>query len=87
MKKIAILALVAMISATGAVAADDERAADETKEKKICRSEKMTGSLTRVKRICMTEREWRELAANTKRSIDDLDNPIASGQGQAGGAN
>ena len=84
MKKTGLVAIAALMAATCAMAA--EPAADEAKaEKKICRSENMTGSRTKVTKICMTAAEWRELSNNTKRNIDKLGNPVASGQGQAGG--
>jgi hypothetical protein len=34
----------------------------------------MTGSLTRRTRICMTEGEWRELAARTNRGVSERHN-------------
>jgi hypothetical protein len=40
-------------------------------EKKICRSEKMTGSLTRVRRICLTARQWDDLRLRTKHSFEE----------------
>jgi hypothetical protein len=81
MQKTILFAMAALVTATGALAA--EPAPQEAKaEKKICRSENMTGSRTRVTKICMTEREWRELSTNTKQNIDKLGNPVASGQTQ-----
>ena len=59
----------------GAVAAvPPERPAEaETKpERKICRTERATGSLTRRTRICLTEAEWRVLHSRTKRGLDDF---------------
>jgi hypothetical protein len=46
--------------------------AAEQKEKKICRTERATGSLTRRTRICMTEAQWREVNADTRRGMDDM---------------
>jgi hypothetical protein len=46
-------------------------AAPAQKEKKICRNETVTGSLVAKRRICMTAAEWQELAAKTKKNIDD----------------
>ena len=47
-------------------------AVEAPQEKRVCRNEKITGSLTRVRRICMTQREWDGLAANTRRDVDTL---------------
>jgi len=82
MKKLAILGATALavggIAATGTMAAAPaaEAEADEAsqKEKKICRVSKMTGSLTRRTRICLTEAEWRELAARTNRGVGEMQN-------------
>ena len=53
------------------------------KEKKICRTEKMTGSLTRVRRTCMTQSEWDELAAATKKDVDRYTNDANGRQAPA----
>jgi hypothetical protein len=55
-----------------------------TDEKKICRTEKMTGSLTRVRRICLTAKEWDDLRHRTQQSFQDKVNG-ASGGCMAGG--
>ena len=41
-------------------------------EKKICRTEKATGSLTRRNRICLTQAQWREVYDRTRRGVGDL---------------
>jgi hypothetical protein len=51
----------------------NQDAKQEKQEKKVCKSEKMTGSLTRVRRICMTQREWDEVADASRRGVNDLD--------------
>ena len=64
-----------LIASTGAMAAapQEQPAQDPAQqEKKICRTERATGSLTRRTRICMTSAEWRELNARTKRGLDDF---------------
>jgi len=70
-----------------ALAVEDGAQADgDAKEKKICRSEKVTGSRARVNRICLTEAQWRDLAAQTKKSIDDYSRnqtSVREGAGQA----
>jgi hypothetical protein len=74
------------------IAADATAAARETdapqQEKKICRTEPVTGSRARAQRICMTEAQWRELALRTQEGVDQLGNRRASGQvsGTADGA-
>jgi len=81
MMKSGFVALAALLITTGAAAAEPETEAPK-QEKKICRSEPMTGSRTRFTKICKTEQEWREISANTKRGMDQLGNPVASGTTQ-----
>lgn len=76
----AAMALTASAGATAAAPEDQEK---PKKEKKICRSEKMTGSLTRVNRICMTQAQWDELAARTKRGLDEMTRSAAGGTNSA----
>ena len=71
MKSIFVSAAIA-IALTSVAASAQEAEQDPPREKKVCRSEKMTGSLTRRTRICMTEAQWRELEAETKKDIDDF---------------
>lgn len=73
-----MLALIMALGVTSipAAAQDDaqpqEKAEKKKKEKKVCRTEKITGSLTRVNRICLTQAEWDEVAARTKKGVDEL---------------
>lgn len=46
--------------------------ANVDKDKKICRTEKVTGSRTRVNRICLTRAQWDELHRNTKMGLDEM---------------
>ena len=83
--RLALAAAAVFLVPVAAVAADKDEPKEERKkpkEKKICRSEKVTGSLTRVNRICMTEAEWKELHARTKQGLDEF-NRGASGGCQA----
>ena len=48
-------------------------------EKKICRTEKMTGSLTRVRRICLTAEQWNDLRHRTQQSFQDKVNGASGG--------
>jgi hypothetical protein len=89
MNKLAIFGAAALVVgglSAGALAAapetEAEAEAEETskQEKKICRTTKMTGSLTRRTRICMTEGEWRELAARTRRGVDEMNSAASGGK-------
>ena len=81
---IAILTALAMgltgLGAGGAYAAAPAEQDGSTKEKKVCRTSKMTGSLTRRTRICMTEADWRELNARTQRGVDEMNREAAGRQ-------
>ena len=73
MKKTAILLVAALLaSGTAATAAapDPNGSQDARKEKRICKTEKITGSLTRVRRTCYTQREWDRLAEIARRDQD-----------------
>ena len=72
MKRLAIAAAAAvlMTATGGAEEPRDDREAEQ--EKRICRSEKMTGSLTRVRRICLTRSEWSRLAEVTRKGVEEL---------------
>lgn len=76
MKKTAILvSAVLLATGTAAVAAesDSDRSEDAQQEKRICKTEKITGSLTRVRRTCLTQREWDRLAEITRRGVNELE--------------
>jgi|EndMetStandDraft_4_1072995.scaffolds.fasta_scaffold1182347_2 hypothetical protein len=82
--------LVAMILAVATMAPaahakDKDAGGEPDPNKKICKNEKMTGSLTRVTRTCMTAAEWSKIAETTNKSIDDLNrNQGRAVQTQAG---
>ena len=60
---------------TGAMAAAPEQPApaDPARaEKKICRSERATVSLTLRTRNCRTAAEWQELNNRTRRGVDEM---------------
>jgi hypothetical protein len=100
MRTFVIAAAAIVVIATGAIAAEPEAAeakqekrTEAKQEKRICKSEKLTGSLTRVRRTCLTQRQWDELAESTRRSVrgvvDDANRTQASSvtnssSGQAG---
>lgn len=51
---------------------------DAKNERKICRTERVTGSLTRRSRICLTQAQWREVHDRTRKGVDEM-NGSASG--------
>lgn len=59
-------------------AASADAAADAEAAKKVCRTEKATGSLTRRTRICLTAAQWREIQDRTRRGVDEMTS-VASG--------
>ncbi|MBT2133814.1 hypothetical protein KK137_05655 [Croceibacterium sp. LX-88] len=65
---------------TVSVSAQEQQAEQAKEEKKICRSEKMTGSLTRTTRICLTAAQWRELTNRTKKGLDEMQGSASGGQ-------
>ena len=73
-----VLALV--LASGGHAQASPDPATAATDEKKICRTEKMTGSLTRVRRVCLTATEWDDLRRNTKHSFEDNVRGAAGGK-------
>jgi hypothetical protein len=76
-----ILVGVAMAIAVTAVASAAQAAEDQEAkpERRICRTEKMTGSLTRRTRICLTEAQWRELSQRTQRGVQEMQNSAGGG--------
>lgn len=89
MKLLSITVATALLALAGATASASEPR-DEKKEKKICKSEKITGSLTRVRRVCLTEAQWADMAANTNRTLDRVgrsaNHAAAMADPDAGGA-
>jgi hypothetical protein len=57
-----------------------DAAADHVSEKKICRTEKVTGSLSRRNRICLTEAQWREVHDRTRRGVGELQDSASGGK-------
>ena len=76
MKKVVLCAIGAMIMMPAAAfAADDTAAAKEGAQKDpgdrwVCKTERMTGSLTRAKRTCMKASEWDKLANETSNATN-----------------
>jgi hypothetical protein len=90
---LATLLAVGSISAYDAMAAAPAAEEAPKAEKKICRTEKSTGSLTRRTRICMTRAQWEALSARTRQGVQDFQNsasgsrvtPICDASGQGPG--
>jgi hypothetical protein len=78
---LAALATAMPVSAQSAEPQNPAAALSASKEKKICRTQKVTGSLARKRRICMTQAEWDQLAAQTKQSIDEYGSNASGGPG------
>lgn len=68
-------------AATSPTAPTNAQASEEApaEEKKICRTERATGSLTRRTRVCMTAAQWREVNAKTYRGVSEMQNSAAGG--------
>lgn len=47
--------------------------------KKVCRTERATGSLTRRTRVCMTAAQWREVNSRTYRGVTEMQGQAAGG--------
>jgi hypothetical protein len=68
-----ILAFAVAVTVAGpALGADKDNGQDTVKEKKICRTERVTGSLVAQRRVCMTKSEWDKLALETKKDLEDM---------------
>ena len=89
--RIVLASVAAFALAVPALAADkdDSQSQDAPKEKKICRTETVTGSLIAKRRICKTQAEWDQLAAETRKNVDDLSRTEGLGNetGSGSGAN
>jgi hypothetical protein len=72
MNKLSIVAAAILLTGTGAFAEEPAGETSAKQEKKICKTEKMTGSLTRVRRTCLTQSQWDRLAEGTRKNVDDL---------------
>ena len=63
-----------------APAADTDSDAAPAEEKKICRTERATGSLTRRTRVCLTQAQWREIHDRTRRGVGEMQGTAAGSQ-------
>ena len=87
--KILLAATFALAMSGAAMAKDDGKEQAPVKEKKVCRTETVTGSLVAKRRICMTQAQWDEIAANARKSVDDYSRRQGRGSetGSSMGAN
>ena len=69
-----------------AQASPAEATAAAADEKKICRTEKATGSLTRRNRICLTAAQWRDVHDRTRRGVGELQNGASGAPACVSGA-
>ncbi len=69
----------ASTSPSAATSAQDQ-AAEPQEEKKICRTERATGSLTRRTRVCMTAAQWREINARTYKGVSEMQGSASGSQ-------
>ncbi len=94
MKRVALFTAILFATSASVSAAEpaknaETKAVKETKqkkkkkEKKICRSEKVTGSLTRVNRTCLTKAEWDAIEAKTRENVGDIQRNAAGGANSA----
>ena len=65
---------------TAAASPTDLAEAQPTEERKICRTEKATGSLTRRNRICLTAAQWREVQDRSRRGVGELQGSASGGK-------
>lgn len=88
--KVMLAAAVAIAVSVPALAKDDgQSGGDAPKEKKICRTETATGSLVAKRRICLTQAEWDDMAANARKNLSDYSRRqgIGAETGSGSGAN
>ena len=52
------------------------------KEKKICRVQETTGSRLGAKRICKTQAEWDEIAANARNDVENATTKLNTAGGR-----
>jgi hypothetical protein len=87
MKRTCLLALMVMMSAASVSAADDNDKNDDSKaaasnknkdkndpDKVICRTDHSTSSRVEIRRTCLTRKQWADLAAQTRKDVNDFNN-------------
>ena len=86
--KVLLAASLAIAVSAPALAKDGGSSQDAQKEKKVCRIESVTGSLISKQRICRTQGEWDAIAANTRKTLGDMNRHqnLGSDSGSGNGA-
>jgi hypothetical protein len=72
---VAAFGLLANPVLSSASAQDNDKESKSEKDdgdRKVCKSEPVTGSRTRVNRVCMTQREWDAQKEAAQRGVRDL---------------
>ena len=54
--------------------------AEPQEERKICRTERATGSLTRRTRVCLTAAQWREVNSRTYKGVTEMQGSASGSQ-------
>ncbi len=84
MRKSFLLAMMALVTAGHALAAEPEDTKPAEKPRLICRTDKMTGSLTNRTRTCLTAEQWNARSEASRRDFDryvrDSSNVVGAGQ-------
>lgn len=68
------LGVIALLLSADIAFAQEPVVSDQAaqQEKRVCRTQKMTGSLTRVRRTCMTLAQWNRLQEGNQRNAQEL---------------
>lgn len=66
--------IVALTLSAQAAYANDDAKAEKPKDKKICKVERATGSLTRSTRICLTKDEWDKVNDDANDTLNTMVN-------------
>lgn len=81
--KAGVAAAALLMASSGALATEPGAPATQDQaqqEKKICRTDRATGSLTRRTRICMTRAQWDALHSRTNRGVTEMQNGASGGK-------
>lgn len=60
-------------------AVDPEAEEPDPGEEVVCRRERVTGSLTRIRRTCMTRNEWNDVEARTRDALNETNRGASGG--------
>ena len=67
-----VMATIGMAAHAQESPAEPQAERQAKQEKRICRTEKATGSLTRRTRLCLTQAQWQELNNGTRKGLDEF---------------